>query len=220
MWKKAIVGGQRKKHHHRPRHACTPQSQPSYIYAHTFLSFLSHLTLRFRAFGVPESHLTLTFDQTLKDRLRARCTFSSCLCRYARLREGNRSAQLSSWYIVIHVDRLWRSRTMACCSIMANTKTTFKSDFSDTSEWFVHRHTSHFHLCVRVRLNEVADQISVGNSLPWNITQLRTIFFSSSIVVVVVVMVHLTFCKFHTIETLELWCVLGLADSGDRSFVV
>jgi len=136
-----------------------------YIYAHTFISFLSHLNLVFLWLLVS---LKVTWrSRSTKDWRIASglgvCFLPVCVGTHAWEKV---TAQLSSWYIVIHVDRLWRSRTMACCSIMANTKTTFKSDFSDTSERFVHHHTSHFHLCVRVRLNEVADQISVGNSLP------------------------------------------------------
>lgn len=66
MWKKAIVGGQRKKHQQRPRHACTLQSQPQYLNFHFCFTYLMFLWL----FGVPESHLTIMFDQRLKDHLR------------------------------------------------------------------------------------------------------------------------------------------------------
>lgn len=187
------------------------------------LSFLFHLTCVSVAFGVPESHLTLTVDQRLRDRLRARCFLPVCVGTHpwVKVIAPLRSAQL---LVVIHVDRLpyGEAEPWHVVRLWRTGKTTFKFDFCETSEWFVHRHIFYFHLCVRVWLNEVAVQISVGNSLPWTIHvwsqnehhSTTYQFFSSSIVVVVVI-VHLTFCKFHTMETLELWCVLGLADSGD-----
>ena len=50
MWKKAIVGGQRKKHQQRPRHTCTLQSQPLHP-LHFFISV--SLNLCFCGFWCP-----------------------------------------------------------------------------------------------------------------------------------------------------------------------
>ena len=182
-------------------------------------SFLFHLTCVSVAFGVPESHLTLTVDQRLRGRLRARCFLPVCVGTHpwVKVIAPLRSAQL---LVVIHVDRLpyGEAEPWHVVRLWRTGKTTFEFDFL----WNITMVCSPPYIILSLVRESLIEWKSRFRFL--SVTVYRgpfmcdssqnehhsttyQIIFSSSIVVVVVVIVHLTFCKFQTIETWELWCM-------------